>query len=56
MGLIVGSGGEVVDVYMLPENDKSTDVWVNTDKSFVGIVGQRNWDAKTMDALKECLK
>ena len=54
-GLFVGSGGEIVDIYMLPEGDKSTDVWVNSDRTFVGMAGQRNWEKPVLTELTNLL-
>jgi hypothetical protein len=55
MGLIVGSGGETVTVFMLPQGDKSTQVWVDTDRTFLGLAGQRNWDERTLNEMKNIL-
>ena len=54
-GLFAGGGGEEVDVYMLPQGDSSTEVWVDTLKSFVGLAWQRNWDKQTLDEMKSLL-
>jgi hypothetical protein len=54
-GLIVGSGGETVQIYMLPQSEKSTQVWVNTNKTLFGIAGQRNWDERTLKEMKNLL-
>jgi hypothetical protein len=34
-GLIVGSGGETVQIYMLPQSEESTQEWVNTNKTLI---------------------
>ena len=55
MGLIVGSGGETVTVYMLPESDTSTQVWVKSDKAILGLAGRRKWSERTIDEMKKLL-
>lgn len=55
MGLIVGSGGETVTVYMLPQGEKSTQVWVDTNRTVLGLAGQRNWDESTLNEMKNLL-
>jgi hypothetical protein len=54
MGLFVGSGGETIKIYMLPKGS-DTEVWIDTDLSFVGIAGQQNWDKQTMAELDRTL-
>lgn len=44
MGLFVGSGGETVGLWLEPLDDHGTRVLVDTSKSLLGIVGQRNWN------------
>jgi hypothetical protein len=55
MGLIVGSGGETVQIYMLPQSEGITQVWVNTNKTLLGIAGQRDWDERTLEEMKNLL-
>lgn len=43
-GLFVGSGGETVEIFLYPKSETETDVWVDTDRSFVGIAGQQGWN------------
>lgn len=56
MGLFVGSGGETVKIFMLPQGDKVTNVWVDTDLSFVGIAGQQNWNKQVIAEMTSLLK
>ncbi len=56
MGLFVGSGGETVKIFMLPQGDKVTNVWVDTDLSFVGMAGQQNWNKQVLAELSNLLK
>ena len=56
MGLFVGSGGETVKIFMLPQGDKATNVWVDTDKSFVGLAGQQDWNKQVLAELSNLLK
>lgn len=56
MGLLVGSGGETVKVFMLPQGDKATNVWVDTDLSFVGMAGQQNWNKQVLAEMANLLK
>jgi hypothetical protein len=46
MGLFVGSGGESAGVWLSPVGHSKTAVKVNTAKSLLGIVGQKNWDTE----------
>ena len=55
VGLAVGSGGETIGVWMSSVGSDSTRVQVRTAKSFVGIVGQKNWDEPVLDAMSERL-
>ncbi|MEO6738939.1 MAG: hypothetical protein ABIP20_01720 [Chthoniobacteraceae bacterium] len=56
MGLLIGSGGETVKVFMLPQGDKVTNVWVDTDHSFVGMAGQQNWNKQVLAEMTSLLK
>jgi hypothetical protein len=51
MGLVVGSGGETIKISLAAEGSK-TAVSVKTEKSFMGIAGQRNWDAQVIAAMQ----
>jgi hypothetical protein len=55
MGLLVGSGGETVNVYLYPQSDNETQVWVKTHKSFVGLAGQQGWDKQVIDQMTQLL-
>lgn len=56
MGLFIGSGGETVKVFMLPQGDKVTNVWVDTDLSFVGMAGQQGWNKQVLAEMTNLLK
>ena len=56
MGLFVGSGGETVKVFMVPQSDKVTNVWVDTDLSFAGIAGQQGWNQQVLAEMTNLLK
>jgi hypothetical protein len=55
MGLFVGSGGETVKAFMYPTSDTETDVWVDTDLSFVGMAGQQGWDKQVLAEMTNLL-
>jgi hypothetical protein len=45
MNLIWGAaGGERVMIWLVPVDEARTRVVVDTDRSFVGLVGQKHWD------------
>lgn len=44
MGLLIGSGGETVGVWLEPLGPRRTRVQIDTVRSPVGIIGQRKWD------------
>jgi hypothetical protein len=54
-GLLVGSGGERVDVYLYPESDTETHVWVRTHVSFVGMAGQKGWSGQVLEQMTQLL-
>jgi hypothetical protein len=54
-GLFVGSGGETVNVYLYPQSDAATQVWVETHKSFVGLAGQQGWNKQVIDQMTQLL-
>lgn len=56
MGVFIGSGGETVKVFMIPQGDKVTNVWVDTDLSFVGMAGQQNWNKQVLAEMTNLLK
>ena len=37
MGLLVGSGGESVEIFLYPKSENETQVWVDTDMSVTGV-------------------
>lgn len=43
IGLFVGSGGETVGVWLMGESAQRTGVRIDTAKSMVGYVGQKDW-------------
>lgn len=54
IGLFVGSGGETVEVFLLPQGE-GTQVWVDTDLQFVGIAGQQQWTEQTIGEMRRIL-
>ena len=55
MGLFVGSGGETVKVFLYPKSETETEVWVDTDLSFVGMAGQQNWNKQVLGEMTNLL-
>lgn len=55
MGLFVGSGGETVKVLLEALEPQKTGVKVTTEKSFVGMAGQKNWDKEVLDEMTKVL-
>jgi len=55
VGLVVGSGGETVGVWLEPLGDSRTGVRVDTAKSSMGIVGQRTWNADILNEMSKSL-
>lgn len=55
IGLFVGSGGETVGVWFEPTSERSTKVKVDTARSFVGIVGQKPWNAEILSEMQKAL-
>jgi hypothetical protein len=55
IGLFVGSGGETVGVWLEPVESTITRVRVDTAKSVVGIVGQKNWDDAVLEEMEKTL-
>lgn len=53
-GLLVGSGGETVEVFLKPAA-AGTDVWVDTDLSFVGMAGQQGWNDQVLEEMRRIL-
>jgi hypothetical protein len=55
VGLLVGSGGETVGIWLEPAGEQQTRVRVDTAKSFAGIAGQKNWDAEVLAQMEKTL-
>jgi hypothetical protein len=55
VGLLVGSGGETVGLWLESVSDQETKVKVDTAKSFVGYVGQEDWDEEIIVEMKKFL-
>jgi hypothetical protein len=55
VGLVVGSGGETVGVWLEPLGDSRTRVRVDTAKSLLGIAGQRNWNEDILNEMTKSL-
>ena len=55
VGLFVGSGGETVGVWLESLSQEKTAVKVDTAKSFVGFVGQEDWDEEIIGEMKKSL-
>ncbi len=56
VGLFVGSGGETVDIFLYPQSENETHVWIDTDLSFFGMAGQQSWDDKVAAEMKNILQ
>jgi len=54
-GLAVGSGGETVGVWMAEKGPNTTEVRIDTAKSAVGLVGQKNWNAAVLKEITKTL-
>lgn len=55
IGLVVGSGGEKIVVDLTPAADGTTVIRVQTEKTFVGYAGQKNWDEPVQATISEKL-
>jgi hypothetical protein len=55
VGLFVGSGGETVGIWLSSIAPDKTEVKVNTAKSFVGYVGQKEWDQEILAEMTKSL-
>lgn len=55
VGLFVGSGGETVGIWLVEQGPNTTEVRVDTAKSLVGIVGQKNWDTEILNEMRKSL-
>jgi hypothetical protein len=54
-GLFVGSGGEIVKIFLYPESENETHVWVDTDLTFVGMAGQQGWNKQVIEEMTTIL-
>jgi len=48
MGLFVGSGGEVCRIWLTSVSPQETQVKVDSVKTFVGMMGQKEWDSTVL--------
>ena len=48
IGIIVGSGGETVGIWLEAVDPARTRVWISTAKSALGIAGQKSWNAEVL--------
>lgn len=48
MGLFVGSGGEICRIWLNPVSTNETEIKVDSAKSFVGMLGQKEWDSTVL--------
>lgn len=55
VGFFVGSGGETVGIWLAEQGPNKTEARVDTAKSLVGIVGQKNWDAEILSEMRKSL-
>lgn len=55
IGLLVGSGGETVGVWLEPVEGHRTRVQVDTARTFAGGAGQRNWDDAVLEEMERSL-
>jgi hypothetical protein len=55
VGLVVGSGGETVGVWLEALSDSRTAVRVDTAKSLLGIAGQRKWNEDILNEMSKTL-
>lgn len=55
VGFFVGSGGESAGVWIEPAGEARTKAIVDTAKSMLGIVGQKNWDDEILAEMEKVL-
>jgi hypothetical protein len=55
MGLITGSGGETVGIWLEPLDVSTTRVLFDTAKSYVGFAHQRNWNNAILEEMEKSL-
>lgn len=53
VGFFVGSGGETAGVWLTEQGRDKTKVKVDTARSLVGIVGQKNWDTEILNEMRK---
>jgi len=53
MGFAVGSGGEVVKVWLTADGEGRTTVKVATTKTMLGYAGQRSWNQPVIDEINK---
>ena len=56
IGLFVGSGGETVGVWLTASGGNATEVKVDTTKSSLGYLGQKNWNDQILEKMRRILK
>jgi hypothetical protein len=55
VGLVVGSGGETVGVWLTSQGPNKTGIRVDTAKSLVGVAGQKNWNNEILYEMTKTL-
>jgi len=55
MGLMVGSGGEILSVALTEIDGAHTSAKVRTTKTFVGRAGQKVWDQQVLEEMSKVL-
>ena len=55
IGLVVGSGGETIGIWLTSQSPERTEVKVSTAKSLVGIAGQKDWSDQIIAEMKKTL-
>jgi len=55
IGLVVGSGGETVGIWLTSQGPDKTEVKVDTAKSLAGVAGQKSWDAEILYEMTKTL-
>jgi hypothetical protein len=53
LGLVVGSGGEMIKVWLTADGEARTTVKVATVKSMLGYAGQRSWNEAIVDEIQK---
>lgn len=54
-GMAVGSGGETVGVWLADKGPSTTEVRIDTAKSAVGLVGQKDWNDAVLKEITKSL-